>query len=81
VSLFFDFCRQSCGVWVGLGISRRGGETQFLQLLKLNSKYTPHESNVVVIFVCNTQNIIHHHIQVLPSSRLALLSRPFLQAQ
>jgi hypothetical protein len=29
VSLFCDFRRQSCGVWVGLGIFRRGGETQF----------------------------------------------------
>jgi hypothetical protein len=29
VSLFCDFRRQSCGVWVGLGIFRRGGETRF----------------------------------------------------
>jgi hypothetical protein len=29
VSLLCDFRRQSCGVWVGLGIFRRGGETQF----------------------------------------------------
>jgi hypothetical protein len=75
-SLLCDFRRQPCGVWVGPGIFRRGGGTQFLQLLRLNSKYTQQESNVAAIFVCKRQNNKHHHIQLLPSSRHVVRSVP-----
>jgi hypothetical protein len=38
VSLFCDFHRQSCGVWVGLVVFRRGGETQFFTVFETKFK-------------------------------------------